>query len=103
MDPDLFPVTVPSVRTKVQVACAISPGMFKDEWLIILDGGESYYCPKDKVAVQRAPSRLQPGAGSVSGYLVQEFEGTSLVELDAIEISHSRRVEVPKSAITVPE
>lgn len=87
--------------SSVYIQCEVLPGLFDSEYYVLVNGSSAYYINRSQVQVKQEPAVGQSVAGRVLGYLVEQSQGKTLVQLTGEAVVGGLRTWVEDSAVKV--
>jgi hypothetical protein len=85
-----------------RIACKVLPGLFENEYYVLVNGSSAYYVNKANVLhLAGSPSAEHPVDGQVLGYIVEKGSGKTLVQVPGEAVLGGIRTWVEDEAIAV--
>lgn len=85
----------------VHIACKVLPGLFENEYYVMVNGSSAYYVNRDSVShLQGSPSAGCPVDGVVLGYIVETAGEKTLVQLPGEAVVGGIRTWVENEAVS---
>jgi len=85
--------------SKALIACRVLPGLFPNEYYVMVNGSSAYYVSREDVTVRSIPDQDRPVDGFVYGYIVEAADGWTLVQLPGEAVLGGIRTWVEDSAV----
>ena len=86
---------------KGYVRCTVSPGLFDREFYVMLANGDALYVDQDDVRVSAPEGEGWQVEGQVAARVVEEVNGSALVQLPGEPVIGGSRSWVPKESVVV--
>ena len=83
-----------------QIICKVLPGLFADEYYVMVNGSSAYYVSRENVKVTGTPAPGQPADGIVNGYIVETAGAKTLVQVPGEAVVGGMRTWVESEAVT---
>jgi hypothetical protein len=83
------------------ITCKVLPGLFENEYYVMVNGSSAYYVNRTNVKVNQAPTAEKPVDGRVLGYIVETAQDKTLVQLPGEAVVGGLRTWVESGAVTV--
>jgi hypothetical protein len=93
----LIPIGENMSRTKI--TCKVGPGLFANEYYVMVNGSAAYYVNRDDVQVDSAPRHGELVNGVVNGYIVQEEGEKILIQVPGEAIVGGMRTWVERTEL----
>lgn len=85
----------------VHIACKVLPGLFENEYYVMVNGSSAYYVNRDSVLrLHGSPSAGNPVDGVVLGYAVETAGEKTLVQLPGEAVVGGIRTWVENEAVS---
>ena len=85
----------------VYIACKVLPGLFDNEYYVMVNGSSAYYVNRANVVkISGEPQVGNAVDGQVIGYIVEIFEGKTLVQLPGEAVVGGMRTWVENGALS---
>jgi len=84
----------------VYVNCEVLPGLFDTEYYVVLNGDSSYFVNRLSVRVLEEPRTNRRVLGKVLGYIIEEHQGKTLVQLPGEAVVGGLRTWVENTAVS---
>ena len=81
------------------IQCELRPGLFDNEYLVLIGSGASVLVGADSVKVERAPTPDDAGSGAVLVYLIGQEGDSALIEVPGEPVVGGLRSWGPASAV----
>src|SRR5690348_2501231 len=97
----LGPVYLESTTmSAVYITCKVLPGLFENEFYVMVNHSAAYYVNRNVVKVNQEPKAGAPVDGVVLGYVVEKGSQESLVQLPGEVVVGGLRTWVENKEIT---
>jgi len=85
--------------SNVYINCQVLPGLFENEYYVMVNGSSAYYINRGSVKVKAEPKENKPVEGTVLGYLVETLADKTLVQLPGEAVVGGLRTWVETAAV----
>lgn len=85
--------------SKAVIRCRVLPGLFANEYYVLVNGSSAYYINKKHVTVKSEPTADKPVPGRVVVYVVQKTGKKILVQLPGEAALGGQRTWIDKTDI----
>jgi hypothetical protein len=86
--------------SSVYIACKVLPGLFENEFYVMVNHSAAYYVNRNNVKVSEEPKSGAPVDGVVRGYVVEPGSRQTLVQLPGEVVVGGLRTWVENEEIT---
>ena len=82
------------------INCNVLPGLFDNEYYVMVNGSSAYYIHKANVELTKQPAAGQAVIGRVKAYVVEQQEDKTLIQLPGEPVVGGVRTWVQSEAVT---
>ena len=82
------------------ISCEVLLGLFTTEYYVVLNGDSGYFVNRLNVRVPEEPRRDHRVIGKVLGYIIEEHQGKTLVQLPGEAVVGGLRTWVDNTALS---
>ena len=86
--------------SKAYIACQVLPGLFDNEYYVLVNGSSAYYVHRSNVQVTGIPQGDKPLDGTVLGYVIETMQDKTLVQLPGEAVIGGLRTWVESGAVS---
>ena len=86
--------------SEAYISCKVLPGLFDNEYYVLVNGSSAYYVHRSNVKVTGIPQSDKPLDGTVLGYVIETMQDKTLVQLPGEAVIGGLRTWVESGAVS---